>query len=781
MIGSRVLFQLSRSCRSNYYKTTSCSRFLSSVPDAPTSNHEYEPLQGAKGRLIYTETDEAPALATFSLLPSLRKFGAMVDVDVVPCDISVSGRILAAFPEKLKESQRVPDNLGYLGKLCKTPDGIVVKLPNISASIPQLKECINELREKGYDVPVYPDEPKDAEEKSIQERYSTVLGSAVNPVLREGNSDRRVADPVKAYASKNPHKMGIWSRASRTHVAHMQKGDFFENEKSSIIPTDTQVKIELEEEDGTVTILKDNLKLEAGEVIDGSLLQVEELCKFYEKELKSAKDSEILFSLHLKATMMKISDPILFGHCVKVFFKNAFEKHAATLEEIGVNANNGLGSIYTMLEKKLPKEKASEIKKDFEACYEERPWLAMVNSDKGITNLHVPSDVIIDASMPVVIRDSGQMWNKLNEQEDCKCVIPDRSYATMYQEVISYVKAHGQFDVATMGNVSNVGLMAKKAEEYGSHDKTFELQKKGVIRVVDKNTNKSYFEHLGDKGDIWRMCQTKDESIRDWVKLAVTRAKATGDRTIFWLDPERAHDANLIVFVNNYLKEHDLSGTDISIMKPADAIRVSMERCTKGLNTISVTGNVLRDYLTDLFPILELGTSAKMLSIVPLLKGGCLYETGAGGSAPKHVQQFVECGHLRWDSLGEYLATAEAFINLGEKTNNPKCTLLGNCLNKAVERILNNRKSPSRRVNEIDNRATNFYVTLYWSEYLAQEDSAFQPIFDKLNEHRSDIVNEFTGCQGDPVDLGGYYLFDCNRAKDAMNPSSTLTQILNSV
>jgi len=478
---------------------------------------------------------------------------------------------------------------------------------------------------------------------------------------------------------------------------------------------------------------------------------------------------------------MKISDPIMFGHCVRVFFKDAFEKHGKKLEEIGANPNNGLASIFAKINKKLSPEEAEQIKKDFDACYEDRPWLAMVNSDKGITNLHVPSDIIIDASMPVVIRDSGQMWNKLNEQEDTKCLIPDRCYATMYQEVISYVKTHGQFDVATMGNVSNVGLMAQKAEEYGSHDKTFEVPYHGIIRVRDKNNNKVYFEHIVKKGDIWRMCQTKDEPIRDWVKLAVNRARATGNRAIFWLDPQRAHDANLIVIVNHYLKEHDLNGIDISIMRPVDAIRVTMERATNGLDTISVTGNVLRDYLTDLFPILELGTSAKMLSIVPLLAGGGLYETGAGGSAPKHVQQFLEVGHLRWDSLGEYLAMAVAFTQLGEATGNDKSKLLGECLNKAVGRILDNRKSPSRRVLEIDNRATNFYVTLYWSEYLSQLDPAFKPIFDKLSSARSDIVAELKQCQGDPVDLGGYYLFDSEKARKAMNPSPTFSTIIESL
>lgn len=746
---------------------------------APTSNHPYTPLPGAKGSIIYTETDEAPALATYSFLPVLRKFGVLADIDFVPCDISVAGRILATFPEKLKPEQRVADNLSYLGEMCKTPEANIVKLPNISASIPQLMGAIKELRDKGYDVPLYPEEPQTDEEKEIQQRYHTVTGSAVNPVLREGNSDRRVAGPVKAYAQKNPHKMGLWSKASRTHVAHMTKGDFYSSEQSTTIMSPTKVTIELVDADGEITTLKESVELQAGEVIDTATLSVEELTKFYETEIAEAKSSDLLFSLHLKATMMKVSDPILFGHCVKVFFKAAFEKHAATLAKIGANPNQGLGAVYKAIESKLPEDEAKKLIADFEACYEDRPWLAMVNSDKGITNLHVPSDVIIDASMPVVIRDSGMMWNKFNELEDVKCVIPDRSYATIYQEMISFCKTKGQFDVSSMGNVSNVGLMAQKAEEYGSHDKTFEIPQKGTVHVRDLHSNDIYFEHLVNKGDLWRMCQTKDAPIKDWVKLAVTRARETGDRTIFWLDAQRPHDANLIDKVNLYLKDHNLNGLDISIMRPVDAIRISMERASIGQNTVSVTGNVLRDYLTDLFPILELGTSAKMLSIVPLLAGGGLYETGAGGSAPKHVQQFVEQSHLRWDSLGEYLATAVAFEQLGKRTDNEKAILLGECLNKAVGRLLDNRKGPSRRVNEIDNRATNYYIALYWSEYLAQADPAYKDVFEKLSSHRSEIVAEFQKSQGDAADLGGYYLFDYEKTKAAMNPSKTLNSIMN--
>lgn len=750
----------------------------SDIPKAPTSSHPHTVNLDASGSLIYTETDEAPALATYSLLPILSKFGTLANIDVVPCDISVAGRVLGVFPEKLKEDQRVPDNLSYLGDICKTPQANIVKLPNISASIPQLEACIAELRSKGYDVPLYPAEPKNEEEMEIKERYATVLGSAVNPVLREGNSDRRVAAPVKAYAQKNPHKMGIWSKASRTHVAHMTKGDFFGSELSTVVNEATDVVIEHVSPDGTTTILKESNPLEAGEVIDAAYMSVKELHAFYEREIQDAKDADLMLSLHLKATMMKVSDPILFGHCVKAFFKNAFEKHRDVLDSVGANPNNGLASVYASVESKLPSDQAKAILDDFEACYENRPWLAMVDSDKGITNLHVPSDVIIDASMPVVVRDSGQMWNKDGELEDVKCLIPDRSYATMYQEMISYTKTHGQFDVSTMGNVANVGLMARKAEEYGSHDKTFEISTQGVVIVRDKNSGEVYFEHAVEEGDIWRMCQTKDEPIRDWVKLAVTRARDSGSRAIFWLDKQRGHDRTLIDKVEKYLKDHDLAGLDISIMKPVDAIRVSMDRCSEGKDTISVTGNVLRDYLTDLFPILELGTSAKMLSIVPLLAGGGLYETGAGGSAPKHVQQFTSEGHLRWDSLGEYLATAVAITQLGKSEGNEKAIKLGDCLNKAVGRILDNRKSPSRRVNEIDNRATNFYVALYWAEHLAEIDSTFKPLYEELSGNRSKIVEEFKSCQGDPVDIGGYFMPEYEKASVAMRPSATLNKIL---
>ncbi|GKY97323.1 hypothetical protein MPSEU_000690700 [Mayamaea pseudoterrestris] len=746
------------------------------VPPPPTSNHKHSPLPGAVGTIVYTETDEAPALATYSLYPYLSKFSAAANIDIVPCDISLAGRVLAAFPEFLEEDQRVPDNLSYLGKLALQPDCCIVKLPNISAPLGQLQSCISELRNKGYNVPLYPTEPRNESEQQIQHRYQSIMGSAVNPVLREGNSDRRVALPVKLYAQKNPHRMGTWSKASRTHVAHMTHGDFYQNEKSVIMEEDTNVEIVLEAADGSTKVLKSDLALLKGEVVDASFMNVEALCDFYESEIQDAKDTDTLLSLHLKATMMKVSDPIMFGHAIKVFFKDAFAKHKETLESIGANPNNGLSAVLEQIRAKLPSEQAKEIEADFEACYEDRPWLAMVDSDKGITNLHAPNDIIIDASMPVVIRDSGKMWNKCNELEDTKCLIPDRCYATIYQEAISYVKTNGQFDPATMGSVANVGLMAAKAEEYGSHDKTFEIPEAGKVLVKDKTSGKTIFEHSVESGDIWRMCQTKDIAIKDWVRLAVKRAVATNDRTVFWLDRRRAHDANLIKKVNEYLTLYDTDGLDISIMRPVDAIRISMERATDGRNTISVTGNVLRDYLTDLFPILELGTSAKMLSIVPLLAGGGLYETGAGGSAPKHVQQFTKEGHLRWDSLGEYLAMAVAYEGLADR--DPKAKMLGDCLNKAVGRILDNRKSPSRAVNQIDNRATNYYVALYWAEYLSQVDEAFVSIYHSLAENRAKIVEEFKACQGAPVDLGGYYLFDSQLAHKAMNPSPTLNAIL---
>lgn len=705
----------------------------------------------------------------------------MANVDVKPCDISLAGRVLAAFPEVLQPPQRVPDNLSYIGEMCKESDETVtiIKLPNISASIPQLNDCIKELRIKGYNVPLYPSEPQNEEEERIHATYAKVLGSAVNPVIRQGNSDRHAAPVVKKDAQKNPSKlMKLWSKACRTHVAHMTQGDFYASEKSHVMTDATDVTIELVTPDGKVTVLKDCISLLPGEVIDGSFMDVRELCDYYEKEMQDAKDTDILLSLHLKATMMKVSDPVIFGHGLKTFYKSAFDKHGAILEEIGAQPNDGLRNILDVVDQNLPPEKAKEIRDDFESCYDNRPWIAMVDSDKGITNWHVPSNVIIDNSMPLVIRDSGGMWNKLGKLEDTKCLIPDRSYATMYQEVISYVKANGQFDCSTMGNVCNVGLMAMKAEEYGSHDKTFEIETDGMVRVRDKTSGEIYLQHNVRQGDIWRMCQTKDEAIKDWVKLAVTRARETGAKTIFWLDPDRAHDRVILGKVNMYLKDHDTSGLDIEIMKPTRAIRESMERATAGLDTISVTGNVLRDYLTDLFPILELGTSAKLLSIVSLLAGGMLYETGAGGSAPKHVQQFVKCNHLRWNSLGEYQAMAEAFTRLGNRTGSDKLMLLGDCLYKAIGVVLEKHEMPERRVHDLDNRDTNFYVALHWAEFLAEKDEVVKPLYKELLDAMEEILAEINRSQGDPVDLGGYYLFESEKAKRAMNPSQTLTSIL---
>ncbi len=731
-------------------------------------------------KIIYTETDEAPALATYALLPIVKKFANKVGIDVAKSDISLSGRIIAQFSDRLKPEQRIADELSGLGELCKRPEANIIKLPNISASIPQLNEAIAELRGKGYDVPLYNPNPSTAEEKAVHAAYSKVLGSAVNPVLREGNSDRRVAAPVKNYAKKNPHSLGAWSKASRSHVAHMTKGDFYGNEQSYVMPAAGSVRIEHVNASGAVTVLKDNLKLKAGEVIDASFLSVNELRSFLAKEIDEAHKDGVLFSVHLKATMMKISDPIMFGHVVTVFFQPVFEKHAALFKELGVNPNNGFADVYDKL-KKLPEGDArrTEVLKDIDETYAKRPWLAMVDSGKGITNLHVPNDVIIDASMPVVMRDSGKMWNKENALQDVKCVIPDRCYATCYQEMISFIKSNGQFNVSTMGNVANVGLMAQKAEEYGSHDKTFEMKDGGSVRVVDNNGN-TIFTHNVEKGDIWRMCQTKDEPIRDWVKLAVNRARMTGNPAIFWLDERRAHDANLIQKVNTYLRDHDTNGLDISILSPDHAMRRSCERAHAGLDTISVTGNVLRDYLTDLFPILELGTSAKMLSIVPLLAGGGLFETGAGGSAPKHVQQFVKEGHLRWDSLGEYLALAVSFEHMAETTGNKRALALAQTLNQAIERLLDNKKSPSRKVGQLDNRASTFYIALYWAEFLANQDPAFKELADRLKNARSQIVSELKGCQGAAVDIGGYYKPDPVKADKAMRPSATFNAIIDS-
>ena len=648
-------------------------------------------------------------------------------------------------------------------------------MPNISASLPQLNEAITELRAQGFDVPLYPSGDS-AEDKAIREKYSKVLGSSVNPVLREGNSDRRVAKPVKDFAQRNPHKMGAWPKDSRTHVAHMTEGDFFASEKSHVMAAAGDVKIELVTASGT-KMMKESTPLLAGEVIDASFMSARHLKAFFEKEINDAKDSGILLSLHLKATMMKISDPIMFGHCVDVFYKDALEKHSATLTKLGCDTNNGIGDVYDKIQS-LPAAEREAIEKDLANVYNARPSLSMVDSGRGITNLHVPSDVIIDASMPCVIRDSGRMWNKDDALEDTKCMIPDRCYATFYQEIVKFAQENGQFDVATMGNVANVGLMAQKAEEYGSHDKTFELPEAGVMRVTNSTTGEVIFEHNVEQGDIWRMAQSKDLPIRDWVKLAVRRATASGSPAVFWLDEKRAHDQSMIAKVNEYLKDHDTSGCEISIMAPVDACRFSMERAVAGKNTISVTGNVLRDYLTDMFPILELGTSAKMLSIVPLLNGGGMFETGAGGSAPKHVQQFVKEGHLRWDSLGEYLALAVSLEHMAETTHNDRAKKLGSSLNEAIGRLLTNNKSPSRKVNELDNRASNYYLGLYWAEFMAAQDPAYAPLAAALKDNRKAIVAELSACQGEKQDIGGYFKLDPVKAEKAMRPSSTLNNIL---
>ena len=733
-------------------------------------------------KIIYTETDEAPALATYSLLPIIEAFAGATGVAVETRDISLAGRIIANFPDKLAAAQKQSDALKELGELAKTPEANIIKLPNISASIPQLHAAIKELQSQGYDIPNYPEEPQTAEEKDIQARYAKVLGSAVNPVLREGNSDRRVAAPVKQYAKKHPHSMGAWSDASKSHVAHMADGDFYSSEQSAVIETPGNVRIELTGDDGQVTVLKEKTPVQKDEVIDAAVMSRAALRAFFAQEIDAARDAGVLLSLHLKATMMKVSDPIMFGHAVTVFFAEVFEKYAAVFEELGIDANNGLGDVYAKIAS-LPDAQRAEIEADLQTVYASRPELAMVDSDKGITNLHVPSDVIIDASMPAALRTSGQMWGPDGELHDTKAMIPDRCYAGIYQEVISFCQQNGAFDVTTMGNVANVGLMAQKAEEYGSHDKTFEIPAAGTVRVIDES-GRTLLEHKVATGDIWRMCQTKDLPIQDWVKLAVNRARATSVPAIFWLNQNRAHDANLIAKVDRYLQDHDTSGLDIRIMAPVDAMRFTLERVKQGADTISVTGNVLRDYLTDLFPILELGTSAKMLSIVPLLAGGGLYETGAGGSAPKHVQQFVKEGHLRWDSLGEFLALSVSIEDLAQKTGNAKATILAKALDHANGQFLDSDKSPSRKVKELDNRGSHFYLALYWAQALAEQtaDAELQARFAKVAQQLSDeeqtIVAELNDAQGNPVDIGGYYHPDKTLAAQAMRPSVTLNAIL---
>ncbi|AEL25632.1 NADP-dependent isocitrate dehydrogenase [Cyclobacterium marinum] len=736
-------------------------------------------------KILYTLTDEAPALATYSLLPIIKAFTDSAGVSVETRDISLSGRILANFPEFLKEEQRVKDALSELGEIAKTPEANIVKLPNISASIPQLKTAIKELQEKGFALPDYPDDPKNEQEENIKAKYDKIKGSAVNPVLREGNSDRRAPQAVKQFARKNPHSMGKWSKDSKSHVSSMPEGDFYGSEKSVTIPSATSINIVLYGEDGTETTLKEGLALQKGEIIDAAVLSVAALRKFLKEQIAEAKEQGVLFSLHMKATMMKVSDPIIFGHAVTVFFAPVFEKHAEVLKEAGVDPKNGFGDLIAALDK-LPEATRKSIEADIDACYAESPDLAMVNSDKGITNLHVPSDVIIDASMPAMIRSSGQMWNKNNQLQDTKAVIPDRSYAGVYQETIDFCKKNGAFDPTTMGSVPNVGLMAQKAEEYGSHDKTFEIPSAGTVKVTDASGN-VILENVVAKGDIWRMCQVKDAPIQDWVKLAVNRAKATGVPAVFWLDENRSHDAALIAKVETYLKDHDTSGLEIYIKSPEEATRYSLERIKDGKDTISVTGNVLRDYLTDLFPILELGTSAKMLSVVPLMNGGGLFETGAGGSAPKHVQQFVEEGHLRWDSLGEFLALAVSLDHLGETFNNERAKVLGKTLDEATAKFLENGKSPSRRVNELDNRGSHFYLATYWAEALANQDedaalkTIFTPVAKSMSENEQKVVDELNGAQGSPVDIGGYYKPDEEKTSTAMRPSKTLNEILKTI
>lgn len=733
-------------------------------------------------KIIYTKTDEAPALATYSLLPIVEAFAKAAGIQVATSDISLAGRVIASFPEYLKEEQRIPDALAQLGELVKKPEANIIKLPNISASIPQLKATIKELQEKGYALPDYPDSPSNDEEKDIRNRYDKIKGSAVNPVLREGNSDRRAPNAVKNYAKKNPHSMGEWSKDSKSHVASMQSGDFFSNEKSVTVDSENDVKIEFVGNDGSVQVLKESTPLLAGEVIDATVLNKNALVKFLEEQVEDAKKQDVLFSLHMKATMMKVSDPIIFGHGVKVFFKEVFEKYGKLFDEIGVNVNNGFGNLLSAIEA-LPAKQRDEIKADIEAVYAKNPELAMVNSDKGITNLHVPSDVIIDASMPAMIRTSGKMWGPDGQPKDTKAVIPDSSYSGVYSATIDFCKEHGAFDPRTMGTVPNVGLMAQKAEEYGSHDKTFEMTGNGHVRVTDKDGN-VVLEHAVEEGDIWRMCQVKDAPIRDWVKLGVTRSRLSGMPAVFWLDKNRAHDAELIKKVETYLKDHDTSGLEIHIMSPVEATNFTLQRMKDGKDTISVTGNVLRDYLTDLFPILELGTSAKMLSIVPLMNGGGLFETGAGGSAPKHVQQFMEENHLRWDSLGEFLALAVSFEHMAQTTNNKKAQVLADTLDRATGKFLDNGKSPSRKVKELDNRGSHFYLAMYWAQELASQtdDAELKELFAKVSEaltsNEAKIVEELNEVQGQPMDIGGYYKPDDNLGFKAMRPSVTLNKAL---
>ncbi len=737
-----------------------------------------------KQTIYYTLTDEAPSLATCSLLPIVRTFTAAADIDVKISDISLAGRILSAFPEKLTDEQQVADGLSFLGKLTQDPSANIIKLPNISASIPQLKACIAELQAQGYDIPSYPEVAHSDEEQTIQTRFGKLLGSAVNPVLREGNSDRRAPAAVKAFVRKFPHRMGKWSKASRTHADYMNGGDFFSSEQSATVDKETDIRIEFVAKDGSVEVKKE-LRLEQGEIIDGMFMSCKALREFFENSLNDAKETGVMWSLHVKATMMKVSHPIVFGHAVTVFYKDLFEKHAELFAKLEVNPNNGLGSVYDKIAS-LPRSKREEIEEDIQACYATRPEMAMVDSVKGISNLHVPSDVIVDASMPAMIRNSGQMWGPDGKQKDTKAVMPESTYSRIYQEMINFCKTNGAFDPTTMGTVPNVGLMAKKAEEYGSHDKTFELAEDGIMRIVDTAGN-VLTQHEVEKGDIWRACQTKDEPVRDWVKLAVTRARQSDTPALFWLDPERAHDMELAKKVRVYLQDHDTNGLDIRIMSYDEAIRVSMERQIRSQDTISVTGNVLRDYLTDLFPIMELGTSAKMLSIVPMLKGGGMYETGAGGSAPKHVQQVEEENHLRWDSLGEFMALAVSLEDMGIKNDNPRATTLSKTLDQATGKLLENNKSPSRKTGELDNRGSHFYLGMYWAQAVAAQTedkelaTLFAPLAKTLADNEATIVAELSAVQGTPADLDGYYHAKRDTVKRVMRPSATLNSALASV
>ncbi|ATR83844.1 NADP-dependent isocitrate dehydrogenase [Pseudomonas sp. FFUP_PS_473] len=738
-----------------------------------------------RSKIIYTFTDEAPALATYSLLPIVEAFTATADIAVETRDISLAGRILSAFPEQLGADKQVADHLAELGKLATTPEANIIKLPNISASVPQLKAAIKELQAKGFNIPDYPETPATDAEKETRARYDRIKGSAVNPVLREGNSDRRAPLSVKNYARKHPHKMGAWAADSKSHVAHMSNGDFYGSEKAALIEADDSLRIELLDKNGNTTVLKEKTSVKAGEIIDCSVMSRKALRSFIAAEIEDAKAKGVLLSVHLKATMMKVSDPIMFGQIVAEYYQDALNKHADVLEQIGFNLNNGIGDLYARI-KALPADKQAEIEADIQAVYAVRPALAMVNSDKGITNLHVPSDVIVDASMPAMIRDSGKMWNAEGQLQDTKAVIPDRCYATIYQAVIEDCKKHGAFDPTTMGSVPNVGLMAQKAEEYGSHDKTFQLAADGVVRVVDSKGNLVLQQDV-EAGDIFRMCQAKDAPIQDWVKLAVNRARASNTPAIFWLDPQRAHDGVMIEKVQKYLKDHDTTGLDIRVLSPVEAMKVSLERIRAGKDTISVTGNVLRDYLTDLFPIMELGTSAKMLSIVPLMNNGGLFETGAGGSAPKHVQQLVEENFLRWDSLGEFLALAASLEHLSNAYANPKAKVLANTLDQATGKFLDDNKSPARKVGGIDNRGSHFYLTLFWAQALAaQNDDAalqarFAPLAKALTENEATIVAELNAVQGKPAEIGGYYYPDAELTSKVMRPSQTFNSAISAL